>query len=144
MVQKSDNELAYAIRNLVTQMQRRLRKQISDLNQLSVAEQGTMAALLVQKEMSPTEIRLQLNISSQFMAQVLNKLSGLAYIQRQSSATDGRKIVVSLTKTGKQFIQHSRQERESWLAEKITTLYSAQEKKQIDEVVALLMKLIEL
>lgn len=138
MITKNDTAIAHALRDLVTRMNRRLRKQLSNPEQLSVAEQGVISALIHQKEMVPSELCSQLNISSQFMSQVLNRLEGLMLITRKASPVDGRKTIVTLTKAGIARVESSRAEREEWLALVISDKYTDEEKQIIQQALALL------
>ncbi len=138
MTSKEDKIIAQSLRNLVTKMNKRLRKQMSNPEQLSIAEHSVVSLLMSQKEMLPSELGGILNISSQFMSQVLNRLEGLKYISKKASPNDGRKTLVSLTDFGRTKIENSRQEREEWLAENISKKYTRAEKEIIKQALDLL------
>jgi DNA-binding MarR family transcriptional regulator len=138
MFNKQDEEIAYGIRNLVTIMNKRLRKQMSNPEQLSIAEFNVLSILMIQKEAFPSELGAQLSISSQFMSQILNRMEGLKYICRKSAPSDGRKTLVTLTKQGKQKVELSRREREEWLALMVSEKYTQEEKDLIKKALDLL------
>ncbi|RFM31316.1 MarR family winged helix-turn-helix transcriptional regulator [Chitinophaga silvisoli] len=144
MFNKQDEEIAYGIRNLVTIMSKRLRKQMSNPEQLSIAEFNVLSILMIQKEAFPSELGAQLSISSQFMSQVLNRMESLKYISRKSAPSDGRKTLVTLTKQGKQKVELSRREREEWLALMVSEKYTQEEKDVIKKALDLLSALTEL
>ena len=144
MFTKEDEEIAYAIRNLVTIMNKRLRKQVSNPEQLSIAEANVVSILMIQKEAYPSELGAQLSISSQFMSQVLNRLESLKYISRKSAPGDGRKTIVSLTRLGKAKVDISRKEREEWLALIVSEKYTEEEKALIKKALDLLSVLNDL
>lgn len=144
MFNKQDEEIAYGIRNLVTIMNKRLRKQMSNPEQLSIAEFNVLSILMMQKEAFPSELSAQLSISSQFMSQILNRMEGLKYISRKSAPSDGRKTLVSLTRQGKQKVELSRREREEWLALVVSEKYTTEEKDVIRKALDLLSVLTEL
>lgn len=144
MFNKQDEDIAYGIRNLVTIMNKRLRKQMSNPEQLSIAEFNVLSILFIQKEAFPSELGAQLSISSQFMSQILNRMEGLKYITRKSAPSDGRKTLVSLTKQGKQKVELSRREREEWLAFMVSEKYTPEEKDVIKKALDLLSVLMEL
>lgn len=144
MFNKQDEEIAYGIRNLVTIMNKRLRKQMSNPEQLSIAEFNVLSILFIQKEAFPSELGAQLSISSQFMSQILNRMEGLKYITRKNAPSDGRKTLVTLTKQGKQKVELSRREREEWLALVVSEKYSTEEKDVIKKALDLLSVLTEL
>jgi DNA-binding MarR family transcriptional regulator len=138
MATQKDKLLAHKLRDLITRMNRSLRKQISNPEQLSVAELNVVRLLSAQEQMLPSEFCAQLHLSSQFMSQVLNRLEELDYITRRSSESDKRKILVSLTKNGRQKVNTMRAEREEWLARMISEQFSGQEKETIAKAVDLL------
>jgi DNA-binding MarR family transcriptional regulator len=144
MVTEQDKEVAHSIRDLVTRMNRRLRKQFSNPEQLSVAELNVIQLLIDNKQLLPSELCTQLNLSSQYVSQVLNRLTELGYISRQAVSSDKRKSYAVIATKGIEWLSDSRKEREEWLAMAISKQYSAADKSLIRKVVALLSVLPEL
>lgn len=144
MITKDDQVIAQSLRNLVTLLNRRLRKQASNPDSLSVAEANVISLLTTQKAMYPSEIGSQLNLSSQFLSQILKRLEGLGYLTRTASPDDKRKTLVSLTTRGKQIVQDSRESREEWLAEVISARFTGAEKKIVKEALTYLSTLTDL
>jgi len=136
-----DRDLAHAIRDFVTRMQRRLRKQMSNPHHLSVAEVRVLSSLLELKHPQPSTLCEQLHISSQFMSQVLNRLQELGYIERTPDPVDRRKTRVMLTEEGKLRISDSRVEREAWLYHKISDHFSADERETMRKAMTMLSAL---
>jgi DNA-binding MarR family transcriptional regulator len=93
--------------------------------------------------MLPSELSAQLNISSQYMSQVLNHLEELGYISRKPSPKDKRKTFAVLTAKGKKKINVTRQEREEWLADQVSKQYSAKDKELIQKAIKLILILAE-
>jgi DNA-binding MarR family transcriptional regulator len=143
MVSPLDIEVAYGIRDLVSKMGRRLRKQISNPEQMSVAELNVLYLMITTEEMLPSELGAQLNISSQYMSQVLNHLEELGYISRKPSPKDKRKTFAVLTAKGKKKVHATRQEREEWLADQVSKQYSAKDKELIQRAIKLILILAE-
>jgi DNA-binding MarR family transcriptional regulator len=138
-----DQQMAKEIRNMITQTYRRLRKQISNPEHLSVAEYGVIEALLIRNNLTPGELGIQLNISTQFMSQVLGRLVTLNYIQKKGDKNDKRRTLISMTAAGKKKIESIRHERDVWLAETIALIYTAQEKELIRSATELILRLSE-
>jgi DNA-binding MarR family transcriptional regulator len=143
MTTANDKKIAHNLRDLVSTLNRNLRKQLGNPEQLSVAEENVVRILLSQEEVLPSELCEQLNISSQFMSQVLNRLDKIEYISRKTSKIDKRKSLVSLSKKGSQKIQQRRKEKEDLLASLISERYNNQQKKQIEKAIDLLAQLYE-
>ncbi len=142
-ITEGDQELAKEIRNMVTLMNRRLRKQVSNPEQLSVAESTVIQALMISNNLTPGELCIQMNVSTQFMSQVLRRLVSLKYIQKKGDKSDKRKTLISLTAAGKKMIETTRHEREEWLAQTIAFLYTQQEKDLIKNATQLILRLSE-
>jgi DNA-binding MarR family transcriptional regulator len=143
MVSHLDKDVAYAIRDLVTKMGRRLRKQVSNPEQMSVAELNVLYLMVTTEEMLPSELSAQLNISSQYMSQVLNHLEELGYISRKPSPKDKRKTFAVMTAKGKKMVQVTRQEREEWLADQVSKKYSTKDKELIQKAIKLILVITE-
>jgi DNA-binding MarR family transcriptional regulator len=143
MITSTDQQLAHRLRDLITRLNRSLRKQVSNPEQLSVAEENVVRILLITEEALPSALCAQLNLSPQFMSQVLNRLEKLEYISRKVSKTDKRKTWISLSKKGMQKIEQRRRQKEDWLALVISEQYNKEQKKQIAESIELLVKLYE-
>jgi len=141
MTTANDQKLAHRLRDLVATLNRMLRKQLGDSEQLSVAEENVVRILINQEAALPSELCAMLNISSQFMSQVLNRLEKLDYISRKTSNTDKRKSLVSLSRKGILKIQQRRQEKADLLAALISQHFDNHEKKQIAQAMDLLAQL---
>ncbi|NLR80971.1 MarR family winged helix-turn-helix transcriptional regulator [Chitinophaga eiseniae] len=144
MATKEDLAIAHALRHLVTRMNKRLRREMSNPGSLSIAERNVVSILMNHKALYPSELGAQLDISSQFMSQILKRLEGLGYIDRKAAQEDKRKTWVALTKKGWQMVNDSRLEREEWLAGVIGDKYNSREKKLIREALELLSDIPEL
>ncbi len=138
-----DKAIAHSIRDLVTRLNRRFRKQISNADQLSVAELNVIQ-LLLDNQLLPSELCTQLGLSSQYVSQVLHKLEELAYISRKTADGDKRKSYALITEKGRKWLINSREEREEWLALAIAEQFSAEDKALIQKVVELLAVLPDL
>jgi len=141
MVTANDQKIAYNLRDLVSKLNRSLRKQSGKLGELSIVEENVIRALILQEELSPSELCTQLDISSQFMSQVLNRLEELGHISRKPSTTDKRKSLVSLSKNMLLTLAEKRKQKEDWLASIISKQFSKQQKEQISQALELLAQL---
>jgi DNA-binding MarR family transcriptional regulator len=138
MPTKTDRVLAHQLREVVTVLNRNIRKQYSNPQQLSVAERNVIRILVNQDTATPSEMCVMMSISSQFMSQVLNRLEELDLICRKPSLYDRRKSEVTLTKNARKAVDISRSEKEEWLAAIISKQYSSEEKECIKKALDLL------
>jgi DNA-binding MarR family transcriptional regulator len=144
MISELDKALAFHLRDLGSKLNRRLRRQMSNPEQLSITEIKVVSLLNHNQQLSPSKLCEQLNISSQYMSQVLNRLGKLKYVSRRASLKDKRKSFVLLTKKGKAKILDVRQETEEWLADSIAKHFTGEDKKIIQKAIDLLQILTDL
>jgi DNA-binding MarR family transcriptional regulator len=138
-----DKAIAHSIRDLVTRLNRRFRKQVSNPDQLSVAELNVIQLLLDNRQL-PSELCAQLTLSSQYVSQVLNKLEQMKYIIRETADNDKRKSYAVITEKGSKRLTDTREEREEWLATAISQQFSPSDKSLIQKAVELLSVLPEM
>ncbi|GAA0884374.1 MarR family transcriptional regulator [Sphingobacterium siyangense subsp. cladoniae] len=135
-----DKEVAHRLRDLVSHLNRKLRKQISNKDQLSISELNVIKLLFENGEVLPSEICGHFNLSSQYVSQILGKLQTLGLITRKQAGTDKRKNFAIITKAGEKWLKISRQEREEWLATSIASVLTNLEKEAILNAIQLLNK----
>jgi DNA-binding MarR family transcriptional regulator len=109
-------ELASALRSVVSDLHKRLRKQVYSGGGLSITESNTLSYLYKQGAMSPSELAGINKIKKQSMSQVLNNLERAKLIRRVVSKEDKRRTAVLLTATAQKMVDKSRYERDEWLA----------------------------
>lgn len=139
-----NKEVAHKIRDIVSQLNRRLRKQISNENQLSISELNVIKLLFENGKLLPSEVCGHFNLSSQYVSQVLRKLDTLGLITRKQAGSDKRKNFAIITEAGEKWLKNSRQEREEWLAISIASILTDEEKETILNAVQLLNKIINI
>ena len=66
------------------------------------------------------------------------------YIKKTSSKTDKRKVIITITATGKKFIEKKRQEKQEWLARAIFEKTTQKEKEILINAIIVLTKLVDL
>ena len=143
MAVKIDIEFAEELRNTVTRLIKKLRRESPTGERLSLTERSTMALLQQYKALLPNELAAMEMITNQSMSQVLNHLHELGYITRTVSQDDKRKINISLSKEGEETLLQFRQERNEWLAKAIITSCTPEEQVLLKQVIMPLKKLID-
>src|ERR1700754_3120397 len=109
-------ELASALRGVVSDLQKRLRKQTYSADELSLTESHTLSYLYKKGSLFPSELAELNKIRKQSMSQALNRLEELKLIKRVASKEDKRKMAISLTAAAEKIVEKSRHERDVWLA----------------------------
>jgi DNA-binding MarR family transcriptional regulator len=143
MTPNKELQFASDLRNGVTRLMKKLRKESPTGLGLSVTERSTMAQLQQRGSLLPNELAAAEMITNQSMSQVLNHLFELGYITRTVSETDKRKLNISLSPLGEQTLRQVRYERDEWLATAISETCTPEEQYILKQALVPLGKLIE-
>lgn len=144
MDNNKDIQFASDLRNVITRLIKKLRKESPTGSQLSLTERSTMALLYQNKAMLPSELAAAEMITNQSMSQVLNHLFELDYIVRTASTTDKRKVNISLSEHGESTLLQFRHERDEWLANAIAGACTPDEQAALKKAMGPLNKIIDL
>jgi DNA-binding MarR family transcriptional regulator len=134
---------AQELRNAVTRLIKKLRKESPSGQELSLTERSTLALLQQHTSLLPGELAAMEMITNQSMSQVLNHLLELGYITRTVSETDKRKINITLSALGEETIAKYRHERDEWLARAISETCTPEEQALLKQVIVPLNKLVD-
>jgi len=134
-------ELSSSLRNAISILNKRLRKQVYCGPGFSITELNTISYLYQSPPLSPSALAELNKIKTQSMSQVLGKLEKEKIIRRTASREDKRKVSVSLTAQGEKIVEQSRYERDGWLAEAIKAMLSDKEVKTLSAVIPILQKI---
>jgi len=143
MTTNEDLQFASNLRNGITRLIKKLRKESPTGLGLSVTERSTMALLQQHGSLLPNELATVEMITNQSMSQVLNHLSGLGFITRTVSETDKRKVNISLSPLGEQTLKQVRYERDEWLANAIKASCTAEEQEILKQALGPLERLVD-
>jgi DNA-binding MarR family transcriptional regulator len=143
-IQQPDVQLATDLRTVISRLIKKLRTKNTTGEKLSLTERSVLSLLDEHKEMLPGELATAEKITSQSMSAILNHLSELGYIKRKSSATDKRKVLVSLTKEGQNILYKRRHERDEWLSHAIQETFTQREQEMLRKMIEPLSRLIDI
>jgi DNA-binding MarR family transcriptional regulator len=134
-------ELSSSLRDAISKLHKRLRKQLYSGEGLSMTELTTLSYLYQSPPRSPSELAELTKIKTQSMSQVLSRLESEKMIQRTASREDKRMVAVSLMPAGKKWVEQSRYERDEWLAGAIGKTLTEREAKTLASVIPLLLRI---
>ena len=77
------------------------------------------------------------------MSQIIRKLELNGYIEKTPSTEDKRKVIISITSKGKEFIELKRNKSHEWLEKAISEKTSEADKKILQSAITILTKLVE-
>ncbi|OMP81181.1 MULTISPECIES: MarR family winged helix-turn-helix transcriptional regulator [unclassified Chitinophaga] len=135
-------EVAASLRSTVTRLTRQLRKQ-NISSAFSNAELLTMGLLDQHGSMLPSALADLERISAQAISQIINRLVETGVVARTSDESDKRKVLISLTASGKQYLDENRRIKEEWLVKAMDNLFSTEELVLIEAFLPLLQRLAE-
>ena len=143
MNNKDTRQLAADLRNIITRFTKKLRKQSTTGEWLSLTERSTIALLDQHGELLPSELAAMEHITTQSMSQVLAHLAELGLIIRTNSSPDKRKIIISLSGLGRETLDKVRNEREEWLNKALNEICTPEERVLLEKALKPLSKLVD-
>lgn len=139
----TDLQFVSDLRTVLTRLIKKLRKESVTGQQLSLTERSTLSQLYQHKQMLPSELAAMEMITNQSMSQILSHLFEQGYIIRTDSATDKRKVQISLSAEGEKILLQVRNERDQWMARAIEATCSKEEQALLKQVIGPLTKIID-
>jgi DNA-binding MarR family transcriptional regulator len=143
MGDQTTRQLASDLRNTITRLTKKLRKQSATGEGLSLTERSTLAMLDQYQQLLPSELAAMEHITTQSMSQVLSNLLERGLIVRTGSETDKRKVIISLADLGRETLYQVRNEREEWLNKALNEVCTPQERAVLVQALEALKKLTE-
>ena len=138
----SDMDIAQGLRTQVYRLVKLLRKETNNDAQLSLTERSTLGLIRDQGSVLPGELAAMEKVSTQGMSQVINHLQELGLILRTPSDEDRRKVIITLSDSGKKLINQRAREKQEWLTRSISDKLNAREKQTLADAIGVLSKLI--
>lgn len=142
-VSARDIEIAGNLRATIHRLVKVLRKHTRNEEMLSLTERSTLGLLYQHGQLLATELAQIEKVTTQSMSQVISYLAEIAYIVKTPAESDKRKVYLSLTPAGRDYIERHRQEKQEWLARTLHEKTSAREKEVLSEALTILSKLID-
>ena len=136
------HEVAAALRVATGRLYRRL-KQLSTDQDLSLAESSTLSRLERGGPASSSELARHDRISPQSMGVTVAALEDRGLIERDRDPQDGRRIVLSITESGRRTVHDKRGARTEQIAAALGTGFSEDELAQLKAAAVLLERLAE-
>jgi len=138
-----DAELATGLRTTVSRLIKLLRRETRNDAQLSLTERATLGLLYPDNRLAPSDIARTEKVTTQSMSQVISHLDELNYIHRNPSEEDKRKVLLSLTAAGREYVEQLRRDKQEWLAGALRERTTPQEKATLAEALKIIDKLID-
>ncbi|WP_440709764.1 MarR family winged helix-turn-helix transcriptional regulator [Herbiconiux sp. YIM B11900] len=124
MPTSTDHPLSAELRMGVQRLSRRLRQEKAD-DELSDSQSSVLAYLLRTGPRTPAELSAFEHVTPPSMNRTLNALQTAGYVIRTPDEADGRRVIVTLTDAGRDFVVETRRRRDEWLEQRLATLSPA-------------------
>jgi DNA-binding MarR family transcriptional regulator len=135
-------QTATSLRQAISGIIKRLRRTVKSHNSYSLSEYSALSYLYPDQKLSATELAGLVRVKTQSMSELLINLKNQDIIDKTPHETDKRKSLISLTQKGREILEKSRYEKDEWLAQAIENTLSADEKRTLQEAVAILHKIV--
>lgn len=136
-------EFVSDLRTVVTRLIKKLRKESATGQQLSLTERSTLSLLQQHKQLLPSELAAMEKITNQSMSAILSDMLVRGFIVRTASATDKRKVNISLSAEGEKTLLQVRSERDMWLAKAIEATCTKEEQELLKQIIMPLTKIVD-
>jgi DNA-binding MarR family transcriptional regulator len=143
MPEINDNEIASGLRTAMSRLVKVLKYEVKHDESLSLTERSTLVLVYQHPKMLPSELAAKEKVTSQSMSQIINKLSDIGYIKKTPSIKDKRKVIITITSKGKEFVELKRNKTSEWLAKAISDKTTTEEKETLMRAITILTKLVD-
>jgi DNA-binding MarR family transcriptional regulator len=128
---------ASELRIVLGQLVRRLRSEYT----FSITQASVLSRLDREGARTTSLLAAAERVRPQSMAQTLAELETDGLVSRRPDPEDGRRVLIELTRAGRERLREDRRRREDWLAEAIASELSRGEQETLLEAVPLLERL---
>ena len=141
MIQELDvTDVAGALRASIGLLLRRLR-QVQAEGELTLPESAALTRLDRSGPSTASALARQEQIRPQSMGATLGALEARGLVERRSDPQDGRRVVLSVTDSGRQVLQDKRNARTERLAKALSAGFTPSELRQLEAAAPLLERL---
>jgi DNA-binding MarR family transcriptional regulator len=109
----------------------------------SLIELSTLGLIYRHSKITPSELAAREKVTNQSMSQIIKKLSNQGYIKKTRSKKDKRKMLLTITPGGSEYVELRVHKKREWLANAIIENTTQSEKEVLQKTVEILRKLPE-
>ena len=132
-------EASQALRGTLARLVRRLRAADADAPPLRLG--AVLGRLDREGALTTSELAVRERMRPQSMAETIRELESDGLVQKAGDPTDGRRLLVSLTPSGRRLIAKTRKRREDWLAAALAEKLTPRERDTLVRAIELLDRL---
>ncbi len=132
-------ELSHDFRLANGRLARRLRQEKAD-NELSGSQFSALGTLFFYGPFTLRELSEHEKVTPPSMNRTVNALVQAGLVNRTASADDGRKVVLTVTETGRTMMRDTRKRRDAWLAQRIVR-FTPEQRRVLAEAIEIMKEL---
>jgi DNA-binding MarR family transcriptional regulator len=141
-VSASAVQAAHEVRTAIGRLRRRL-KETYDTEGLTPSQTSALSRLSKGGPASTSELAAAERVRHQSMAATIAVLDERGLVERRPDPADGRRQLLSVSRTGRAFLEDRRRASVEWLARSLQERYTEAERQAMLEALALLDRLVE-
>jgi DNA-binding MarR family transcriptional regulator len=134
-------QAARDLRVLIGRLRRQLKEVDSGQDQLTPSQLSVLSRLDREGASTLSTLAAAERVRPQSMAATLGALDEQGWIERNPDPDDGRRQLITLSGTAREYVHGSRQVREEWLARALQDRYTDAERRTVSEALVLLERL---
>jgi DNA-binding MarR family transcriptional regulator len=135
-------EAAQALRVFVGRLRRRM-QDASAVGELTSAQASALARVAMNEPTSTSALAGAERMRPQSMATTVAALETQGLLRREDDPNDGRRQLIYLTASGREYAQGARATREEWLSRTLAERLTEDELAVVNEAIVLLARLVE-
>ncbi|MDQ1687257.1 MAG: hypothetical protein QOK42_232 [Frankiaceae bacterium] len=120
----ADLAVAGELRLAVMRLARRLRRERSSGDDLSLTQLGTLSTLELHGQLTLKELAAHERVQPPSMTKTVAHLEEKGLVTRTADPTDGRQVLIALTQAATLLLKEDRKRRDAWLAQRLRHLSS--------------------
>lgn len=132
-------ELSHDFRVANGRLARRLRQEKAD-NELSASQFSALGSLFFNGPFTLRELSEHERVTPPSMSRTVGVLVAAELVHRASSTDDGRKIILTVTDSGRTLMHETRNRRDAWLAQRIAKL-SPEQRSMLSDAITVMKEL---
>lgn len=117
-----DVELVSALHSVVTKLSRAQRMEAMRAAGMPYSHMTLLTALERNVKMTPTELALAEGVKIPVMTRALAVVVGRGFVVRENHPLDGRQVILQISDTGREALEHARNAINDWYLMKISGL----------------------
>lgn len=135
-------EVAVRLSMAIKRLRARLREEAGiSTSGFTISQLATLHRVITEGPVTAAKMAAAEHVSQQAIAQSVAALKEAGLVQSERDASDGRKLLISATASGREMYESLSASRKAWLAQAIDVVVGPGERRELEAAIALLERL---